>query len=56
MPTALWHRQIARQTGLSLSVARALGAEPPKGKPKRPAPIFYLPWSGEYLPVELGQF
>jgi hypothetical protein len=53
MPLALWHRQVARIEGTDLATARVLGYEAPKGRSVKP--LFYLPWAGEYMPVELGR-
>lgn len=54
MPAAIWHRQLARATGVSVSEARAMNIPPPKGVKRQPRPLFLLPWSGEYIEVELG--
>ena len=54
MPESLWHRQVARKQGITVSEARTLNLPAPKGKPLPQKPLFYLPWSGDYLPVELG--
>ncbi len=55
MPVAIWHRQLARQRGITVAEARALNLPAPKGKVRQPKPTFYLKWSGEYVPFELGQ-
>jgi len=54
MPRSIWHRQLASELGMSVSEARAMGLEPPKGKPRLGKPSFYLPWSGDWLEVKLG--
>lgn len=54
MPKAIWHRQLSAELGMPLSQVRDMGLEPPKGQPHRQKPVFYLPWSGEYVPVTLG--
>lgn len=54
MPAAMWHRQIARATGMTVSEARETAPEPPKGAPRVVKPTIYLPWSGDYVAVELG--
>ncbi len=54
MPQSLYNRQVARQTGKSLSEVREMGISAPKGKTKAQKPVFLLPWSGEWVPVELG--
>ena len=56
MPLSMWHRQIARKYGITVAAARNVTESPPKGKPiqRAPKPLFLLPWSGEWLPVELG--
>ena len=54
MPAALWHRQLARRRGISVTAARHLNLAPPKGTGVKPKPIFFLPWGGEYVPLELG--
>ena len=54
MPRSIHNRQLAALHGLSVSQARDLNLEVPKGKPREPRPIFLLPWSGEWLAVELG--
>jgi hypothetical protein len=55
MEVSMWHRQLARQTGKSLAEVREMGIEPPKGHKKQAKPVFLLPWSGEYVAVELGR-
>lgn len=54
MPAALWHRQLARATGITVSEAREVAPDPPKGKPLAAKPTLFLPWSGEYVAVVLG--
>jgi hypothetical protein len=54
MPAAIWHRQIARKYGVSVSQAREMHLEPPRGRKREPKPLFLLPWSGEWVAVELG--
>ena len=54
MPAAIWHRQIARKQDISVAEARALNLPAPKGKRRGIKPVFLLPWSGEWVPVELG--
>lgn len=54
MPQAIYNRQVARQTGKSLAEVREMGLLAPKGKPRQEKPIVLLPWSGEWVPVELG--
>lgn len=54
MPAAIWHRQLANHFGVSVSEARALAGEPPKGRPIKVKPTFFLPWSGDYIEVRLG--
>lgn len=55
MPKSIWHRQLSKAFRVSVDEARNLNLPSPKGKPKAQEPIFYLPWSGEYLPVRLCQ-
>ena len=54
MPASMWHRQLARATGMTVAEARELPTAPPKGIKREPKPRFLLPWSGEWIPVELG--
>lgn len=56
MPRSIWHRQIARAGGMSVADARELvrDRESPRGVPLKEKPVLWLPWSGEYLPIELG--
>ena len=56
MPQALWHRQLARKYGVAINEARTMDIPAPRGKPikHKAKPIFLLPWSGEWLTVELG--
>lgn len=54
MPASMWHRQLARALNVSVSEARAMNIEPPKGQPKKPKPQMFLKWGSEWLPVELG--
>jgi hypothetical protein len=54
MPKSLWHRQLANSFGISVSEARSLNLPAPVGKPRTAKPQVYLPWSGEYLLVDLG--
>lgn len=54
MPRSIYHRQLAKLNGMSVSEAREMGLDPPQGRPRQPKPLFYLPWSGEYLEVTLG--
>ena len=54
MPRSIWVRQLANETGLSVSEARCLNLEPPKGQPRREPTLLYLnsPWG--WVPLELG--
>ena len=54
MPASMWHRQLARKMGIAIADAREMATQPPKGQPRQAKPNFLLPWSGEWLPVELG--
>lgn len=54
MPIALWHRQLARKYGVTVSEAREMKLPAPKGKPLSDKPRLFLPWSGEYVEVVLG--
>lgn len=54
MPRSVFHRQLAKLAGISVSEAREAGLEAPKGRPKTPKPQVYLPWSGEFILAELG--
>lgn len=54
MPKAIYHRQLAKLHGISVSEAREIATEAPKGRPKAEKPIVWLPWSGEYMEVRLG--
>jgi hypothetical protein len=54
MPTALWHRQLAKTENVSLSEAREMRLPAPKGKPRMPKPVLLLKWGNEWIPVELG--
>ena len=54
MPEALWHRQIARREGITVSEARAQGRPAPKGRPKRESIPFVLLIEGEEWTVDLS--
>lgn len=54
MPKSVFHRQLANHLGVSISKARSFNMEPPKGRPIAEKPKLLLPWSGEWLEVELG--
>lgn len=58
MPPALFHRQIARLGGISVSEARdkakELGLEPPKGKPLPVKPTIIVRHEGEWREAQLG--
>lgn len=54
MPSAIWHRQVARKFGISVSEARALNLPTPKGRPIEAKPVLFLPWAGDWIPAELG--
>ena len=54
MPRSIYHRQIANIEGITVTGARQIAGDPPKGTPRKPKPVFLLPWSGEYLEVVLG--
>ncbi len=55
MPASIWHRQLANHLGVSVSDARALGMDPPKGKPIPEKARLYLPTGdGEYAEFVLG--
>lgn len=54
MPASIYHRQLSKAFGVSVSEARLMANEPPKGKPHQSKPTFYLPWGGEYMEVRLG--
>lgn len=54
MPRSIYHRQLSKLHGMTVSEARAMAGEAPKGRPKAEKPVVWLPWSGDYLPVELG--
>ena len=55
MPRSIYHRQISKLFGVSVSDARdmAAGLEPPKGQPKQEPRILWLPYQGDWLPLEL---
>ena len=54
MPQSMWVRQLSREMNISIQEARELNAKAPAGKKRYPKPKFLLPWSGEYIEVELG--
>ncbi len=53
MPRSIWYRQQAVVTGKPLAALREEALSAPKGKVRQPKPLFFLPWSGSYLEVEL---
>ena len=53
MPPALWHRQLARQRGITVAEARALNLLAPKGKPRKASPHLFLKAGGEWVELEL---
>lgn len=53
MPPALWHRQLARQRGITIAEARALELPAPKGKPRKAKPHLFLKAGGEWCELEL---
>jgi hypothetical protein len=54
MPRSVWHRQLANSTGVSITEAREMNIEAPKGKPRQAKPRMLLQWSGEWIEVTLG--
>lgn len=54
MPVSIWHRQLARKLGISVSQAREMNLPTPKGQPIKPKSTIFLKWSGEWIPVELA--
>ncbi len=54
MPRSIYHRQLSKLHGLSVSEARMIAGETPRGKPRASKPQMWLlsPW-GEVL-AELG--
>lgn len=54
MPRSIWHRQLSKHLGVSVTEARQLNLEPPKGKPIVQKPTLFLPYSGDYVEVTLG--
>lgn len=54
MPRAIYYRQLANALEVSIPEARLLAGEPPKGQPIKQKPIFFLPFSGDWLEVKLG--
>ena len=55
MPRSIWLRQMAAVGNIPLQIMRdSATGDPPKGTPRKPKPVFLLPWSGEYLEVVLG--
>jgi hypothetical protein len=54
MPRSIYHRQLAALEGISLEGARSIAGEAPKGKPRSPKPLFWLPMGSEYFEVILG--
>lgn len=53
MPASLWHRQLARLRDITVSEARSLNLEPPKGRQRIP---FYLVINGSEYEVDMGSF
>jgi hypothetical protein len=54
MPKAIWHRQLAKTENVTLSEAREMRLPAPKGKPRKQPATIFLPFSGEWVPVELA--
>lgn len=54
MPKSIYHRQLAKLHDISVSDARLIASEPPKGRPRAEKPVIYLPWGGEFMEVVLG--
>ncbi len=54
MPVSIWHRQLARQRGISVAEARSLNLPAPKGQLRQPKPTIFLKWSGEWIEAKLG--
>lgn len=54
MPKSIWHRQLANHLGISVSEARGMRLDPPKGQTRTEKPRIWLPWGNEYAEVILG--
>jgi hypothetical protein len=54
MPKSIWHRQLAKLNGVTVTEAREMGLEPPKGSPVKPKATLYLKWGNEWVPLELA--
>lgn len=52
MPKSLWHRQLATELGMTVSQARSMGLEPPKGRPKAAPLQLWLRDCGEWALME----
>lgn len=60
MPRSIWHRQLATLLGVSVTDARKVGIEPPRGTPApveedpAPKPRIYVRHAGDWVEAELG--